>query len=285
MTATGSMLALHHVTRRFGGLVAVNDLTMCVEANAIHGLIGPNGAGKSTAFDLISGLTTLSGGSIEFDGADLTRASVEQRVRAGICRTFQTPRLFEKMTALDVVMCGRHLHGRTGILGSMFSVMSKHRDEVNIRRASIELLDFVGLSDAKDDVVSNMPYGKRRLVEIARALATGPKMLLLDEVASGLNPVETAAVSALIRRLQEQGMTIVLVEHDMRFVMDLCGQITVLNFGTKIASGTPAEVSSNQHVIEAYLGHPRPEGRSRRDQRRAILASGTHSTDQMEHEQ
>ena len=279
------MLALRNVTRKFGGLVAVNDLTMRVQAGTIHGLIGPNGAGKSTAFDLISGLTPLSGGTITFGGMDLTRASVERRVQAGICRTFQTPRLFEKMSALDVVMCGRHLHGKTGILGSMFAVMSKHRDEINIRRSALELLDFVGLPDEGHAVVANMPYGKRRLVEIARALATEPKMLLLDEVASGLNPVETAAVSNLIRRLQQQGMTIVLVEHDMRFVMNLCSEITVLNFGTKIASGTPAEVASNQQVIEAYLGNPRAAGRSRRDQRHGTIVSGAQSADQMEHQE
>lgn len=267
MTTITPLLQLRGVTRKFGGLIAVNRLDMEVAAGTIHGLIGPNGAGKSTAFDLISGLTPVTGGTLHLDGRDITRHRVEDRVRAGICRTFQTPRLFEKMTAHEVVMTGRHLLGTTGILGSMFSVMRKHRDEIAIAESALALLDFVGLRHEADDLVANMSYGKRRLVEIARALATAPRLLLLDEVASGLNPVETQVVADIIRRLRDQGITIVLVEHDMRFVMTLCSTITVLNFGQKIADGGPGEIASNQQVIEAYLGHPRQAGESRRAQR------------------
>jgi branched-chain amino acid transport system ATP-binding protein len=255
--ASPVILELRNVTRRFGGLVAVNDVSMVVRTGTIHGLIGPNGAGKSTAFDLISGLTALSGGSVSFAGLDITRAAVDKRVAAGICRTFQTSRLFEKMTALEVVMTGCHLHGSTGILGSMFSLRGKRRDELRIAERARALLDTVGLGDQTDTPVVGMSYGKRRLVEIARALATGPKLLLLDEVASGLNPVETESVGRLIRKLASDGLTIVVVEHDMRFVMGLCEQITVLNFGANIANGTPAEIVSNKEVIEAYLGRPR----------------------------
>lgn len=267
MTHAAALLELRDVTRKFGGLVAVNRLDMDVFKGTIHGLIGPNGAGKSTAFDLISGLTAVSGGTLRLEGRDITRERVENRVRAGICRTFQTPRLFEKMTAHEVVMTGRHLHGTTGLIGSMFSAMRKHRDEVAIAESALSLLDFVNLREDADTLVANMSYGKRRLVEIARALATEPRLLLLDEVASGLNPVETQAVADIIRRLRDRGITIVLVEHDMRFVMNLCSTITVLNFGQKIADGSPSEVAANQQVIEAYLGHPRQAGESRRAQR------------------
>ena len=268
------ILQLRNVTRRFGGLIAVNDVSMDIRAGSIHGLIGPNGAGKSTAFDLVSGLTALSSGTIVFDGRDISRRPVDERVAAGICRTFQTSRLFEKMTALEVVMTGCHLHGRTGIFGSMFSVGGKMRDEMQMAERARGLLDTVGLLAEAETPVAGMSYGKRRLVEIARALATGPKLLMLDEVASGLNPVETEAVAQLIRRLAADGLTIVVVEHDMRFVMSLCERVTVLNFGVNIAEGTPAEIVSNQQVIEAYLGSPRTNATSRRELRRQHAQAG-----------
>lgn len=268
------LLELRGVTRRYGGLVAVNELSMRVWRNTVHGLIGPNGAGKSTAFDLISGLQRVSGGQILLEGRDITNQPVEARVRAGICRTFQTPRLFEKMTALEVVMTGRHVHGRTGMLASMFSIGGKLRDERDIMETALALLDRVGLSGEAHYRVANLSYGKRRLVEIARALATEPSLLLLDEVASGLNPVETAAVADLIRGLASENLTIVLVEHDMPFVMGLCEDITVLNFGSKIAHGPPAAISSSPQVLEAYLGRPNESGVSRRDRRRALASTG-----------
>lgn len=269
---TTPLLELHGVTRRFGGLIAVNELSMVVQQNTIHGLIGPNGAGKSTAFDLISGVQSLSGGRIALNGKDITRMSVQKRVKAGICRTFQTPKLFEKMTALEVVMTGRHIHGRMGILGSMFAVGAKRHDEQDIRDYAMRMIQRVGLEGEENSVVANLSYGKRRLVEIARALATEPHLLLLDEVASGLNPVETAAVAELIRSLAAENLTIVLVEHDMPFVMQLCHEITVLNFGSRIAGGSPEQISSDERVIEAYLGRPHEGEMSRREKRLAERA-------------
>jgi branched-chain amino acid transport system ATP-binding protein len=263
------ILELKNVTRRFGGLLAVNDLSMSVEPGKIHGLIGPNGAGKSTVFDLVSGLTKVTAGKIVLDGSDITSTSPEDRVKLGICRTFQTPRLFELMTSLETVMAGRHLHGKTGFWGSVFGAGAKSRDESAIRKSALGLLDLVGLGDDAAVPVTRLSYGKRRLIEIARALATEPQLLLLDEVASGLNPSETAAVARLIRELVSGGLSVILVEHDMTFVMELCGSITVLNFGARVADGPPAQIVKNSAVVTAYLGEPRPEGVSRRAIRRA----------------
>jgi branched-chain amino acid transport system ATP-binding protein len=261
------ILELDGVTRRFGGLVAVNDVTMAVRPRTIHGVIGPNGAGKSTTFDLVSGLTTPSAGTIRLDGRDITGLSVEGRVAAGICRTFQTPRLFEDMTVLETAMTGRHLHGRMGVFGSMFAIRAKFRDEAAIMAEAWRVLDLVGLRDEADTLTGALSYGRRRLVEIARALASGPRILLLDEVASGLNPVETEAVGHLIRNLVAGGLTVVLVEHDMRFVMSVCEHITALNFGRVIADGTPREIAADEAVVEAYLGRPSATAVSRRDLR------------------
>ena len=269
MSSEAPMLELKKVTKRFGGLVAVNDLSMQVGRGKIHGLIGPNGAGKSTVFDLVSGLTQVSAGKIVLDGSDITTLSPEARVKLGICRTFQTPRLFEAMTSLETVMTGRHLHGRTGFWGSLFGVGAKARDEAAMRKVSLDLLGLVGIPSDAHTPVARLPYGRRRMVEIARALATEPRILLLDEVASGLNPSESAGISRLIRNLSALGLTVVLVEHDMRFVMELCGGITVLNFGALIADGSPAEIVATPAVVTAYLGEPRAAGTSRRALRRA----------------
>lgn len=269
---TSLILELRNVSRRFGGLMAVNGVSMAVERGVIHGLIGPNGAGKSTAFDLISGLQATSGGTIILGGVPITDWSIEARVAAGICRTFQTPKLFEQMTVKDVVMTGCHIHGRLGMLGSMFAVRRKFQEERDFAERATRLLEVVGLSAEIDAPIADLSYGKRRLVEIARALATEPKLLLLDEVSSGLNPVETAAVGLLIRRLVADGITVVLVEHDMKFVMKLCERITVLNFGSRIADGTSAEIANDEAVITAYLGRTQADRTPRRELRKGAAA-------------
>ena len=219
--------------------------------------------------DLISGLTSLSEGVVSFNGEDISSRPVEARVAAGICRTFQTPRLFEGMTALETVMTGCHRHCKCGFWSSTLGVRKKKQDEADIARQAFSLLELLHIEQQAHTLVSQMPYGRRRLVEIARALATRPKLLLLDEVASGLNPVETSFVAGLIRRLRDDGLNIMLVEHDMRFIMDICDRITVLNFGARIADGTPDQVATNADVIEAYLGRPREDSVTRRDLRRA----------------
>ncbi|MCK1623370.1 ABC transporter ATP-binding protein [Bradyrhizobium sp. 160] len=264
MRSSEVILTLREVTRRFGGLVAVNKLSMDVKEASIHGLIGPNGAGKSTAFDLISGLTTVSAGEICFKGEAITHMTPEARVASGICRTFQTPKLFDEMTVLDVVATGRHLHNSVGLWGSMFSIGRKRREEAKTVSAAREFLEIVGLLAKADAPVADLSYGDRRLVEIARALATEPNLLLLDEVTSGLNPVETASVGDLLRNQVRQGLTIVLVEHDMKFVMGLCERITVMNYGSVIADGSPDQIATDPNVIAAYLGSPKDGQRSRR---------------------
>ena len=264
------LLRVDGVTRRFGGLVAVRALDMAITRGTVHGLIGPNGAGKSTAFDLISGLTTPSVGRILLSGRDITDLAVEERVTAGICRTFQAPRLFEAMTAMETVMTGCHRHGRAGVLASLFSLRAKARDEADLEARSRHLLARVGLDDVAHLRVSGLSYGKRRLLEIARALATEPVLLLLDEVTSGLNPRESEAVAALVRQLAGEGTAVVLVEHDMRFIMGLCERITVLNFGSRIAEGRADEIATDPAVVEAYLGAPRGAAAPRRERRRAV---------------
>jgi branched-chain amino acid transport system ATP-binding protein len=270
--AVGPLLELRGVSRHFGGLVAVDGLDLTVGRGTIAGIIGPNGAGKSTTFDLVSGLTPVSCGTIILGGADITAMSATDRVAAGICRTFQTSLLFEDMTVLETVMTGCHRHGRTGILGSMLRVRSKRRDEAAIRDAAMRLIVRLGLEAEVDRRVSALSYGRRRLVEMARALATAPKLLLLDEFTSGLNPVETQSVGELIRSLADDGATVVLVEHDVPFVMGLCARVVVLNFGTRIAEGTPAEVQADPAVIAAYLGQARTGQQPRRTRR--MLARG-----------
>ncbi len=258
---TNTILATEKLTRSFGGLVAVDDVTFAVERGSIHGLIGPNGAGKTTAFNLISGLIAPSSGRVLFDGRDITSLPAHARVATGICRTFQTPQLFEDMTALETVMTGCHVKGRIGIAGGMFKFAAKSREEAAIESKSMGLLAEIGLADHADVQARNLSYGQRRSLEIARALAAEPSVILFDEVTAGLNPVETDFIANLIRRLRDTGRTIVLVEHDMRFVMGLSDRVTVLNFGRLLAEGTPAEILSNEQVIEAYLGRPKEKVR------------------------
>lgn len=250
-----TLLELANVGKSFGGLQAVRDVSMKVRPASIHALIGPNGAGKTTTFNLINGIAPVSNGKIFFQGSDVTGWSVHKLAAAGIARTFQTPQLFNEMTVIESVMCGCHLRGRLGPLKSMFTLRSKRQEESAILDYAIELLKRVGLDNLMDERAANLSYGHRRVLEVARALGTNPKLLLLDEVAAGLNPTETQYIANLIRQFASEGMAILLVEHDMHFVMDMSHTVTVLNFGEVLAEGLPSEVASNPDVIEAYIGN------------------------------
>lgn len=248
------VLEIKNICKNFGGVNALTDVSIKINEGEIYGLIGPNGAGKTTMFNIITSMFPPTSGEISFLGKTITGIKSHKITNQGICRTFQNIRLFSQMTTLENVLVGAHSRSKAGVLGGVFRPKSQRQEEQKLYDKAVELLDLVGLSEFHDVISENLSYGQQRRLEIARALASDPKLLLLDEPAAGMNETETASLFDLIKKVQAMGITVLLIEHDMPLVMKLCDRITVLNFGKLLAEGTPEEIQNNPAVIEAYLG-------------------------------
>jgi branched-chain amino acid transport system ATP-binding protein len=248
------LLEARAVGKRFGGVQALRDVSITIRAQEIYGLIGPNGAGKTTFFNVLTGLYTRDSGTVLFDGQPLELGVPHRVAHAGIARTFQNIRLFGNMTALENVMVGRHVRTRAGVFGAILRTRAQRAEEAAIRRSATELLHYVGIGHRAGDLARHLAYGDQRRLEIARALATEPKLLALDEPAAGMNATETAALRQLIEGLRSDGLTVLLIEHDVKLVMGLCDRVAVLDYGEKIAEDVPEAVQKNPRVVEAYLG-------------------------------
>jgi branched-chain amino acid transport system ATP-binding protein len=248
------MLEVKKLNKYFGGLAAVNELDLRVNPTEILGLIGPNGAGKTTFFNVASGFFPPTSGRVLFDGRDITRLKAHDIAHLGISRTFQASTLFMKLSVLENVFTGYHMSYRTGFLKRILHTPSARKEEAEFRQRALEILEFMGLASLKDELAANLPHGHQRILGVCMALTTNPKLLLLDEPVTGMNVSETQTMIELIRQIRDRGITIVVVEHDMKAVMNLCDRIAVLNYGRKIAEGLPKEIRENKEVVEAYLG-------------------------------
>ena len=252
------LLELKDINKKFGGVQALTSVSLTIQAGEIYGLIGPNGAGKTTLFNVITGVYEPNHGSILFDGKSILGLKPYQIALAGIARTFQNIRLFQSMTVLENVMVGMHSRTSTGALGAVFNTSFSRDEECSVRKKAMTLLNYVGISIEADNLASNLSYGDQRRLEIARALATQPKLLALDEPAAGMNATETKDLKLLIQRIQADGISILLIEHDVKLIMSLCDRVAVLDYGQKIAEDVADIVRKDRRVVKAYLGGELP---------------------------
>jgi len=248
------MLRLNGITKMFGGLTALEDVSFSVKEGSITGIIGPNGAGKTTLFNIVTGLYTQTAGEVYLNEKNISFLNTERLAKLGLVRTFQNVELFGQMTVLENVMVGLHTHSRSGIFSCAFKLPGHLKEEKVVREKSMEWLKFTGMADLASMKAGNLSFGKGRLLEISRALAALPRVILMDEPAAGLNTRETDELALLIHKIKDAGITVTLVEHDMDLVMDICDSVVVLNLGKKLAEGTPRQIQENPEVISAYLG-------------------------------